>query len=105
MLRSFVSLNATLVTLLLENSRYEVMNLEEVLVKFLSHEMMVKDSKHIEDLTQGSISNNEPQVIAFKANNEKEEGLPSKELLVEPFKLDDEEMDLIIKSFWQILKN
>jgi hypothetical protein len=51
-LRSLVSRNATLNTLLRQNPRYKVMTLEEMLVKFLSHEMMVKDSKHIENLVQ-----------------------------------------------------
>ena len=60
-LRSLVSSNATLVTLLCQNPRYKVMTPEEMLVKFLSHEMMVKDSKHIEDLTQRN-TNIEPQV-------------------------------------------
>lgn len=54
MLRSFTSHNATLVTLIHETLRYKMMSPEEVLVKFLSHDMMVKDSKHIEDLDLGS---------------------------------------------------
>lgn len=48
MLWSFTSRNATLVTLIRKNPRYEKMILEEVLGKFPSHEMMVKDSKDIE---------------------------------------------------------
>jgi hypothetical protein len=62
---------------------------EEVLGKVLSHEMMVKDSKLIEDLHQGN-ANTEPQVVAFKATSDKEEGASSKELLIDPSKLDDE---------------
>jgi hypothetical protein len=54
MLRSLVSRNATLVTLFLENLRYEVLTPKEVLGKFLRHEMMFKDSKHVEDLHQGN---------------------------------------------------
>jgi hypothetical protein len=54
MLRSFTSHNATLVTLIHETLRYKMMSPEEVLVKFLSHDMLVKDSKHIEDLDLGS---------------------------------------------------
>jgi hypothetical protein len=46
--------NATLVTLIHETPRYKMMSPEEVLVMFLSHDMMVKDSKHIEDLDLGS---------------------------------------------------
>jgi hypothetical protein len=76
---------------------------EEVLGKVLSHEMMVKDSKLIEDLHQGN-ANTEPQVVAFTTTSDKEEGASSKELSIDPSKLDDEEMALIIKSFRQILK-
>jgi hypothetical protein len=56
MLWSFTSRNATLVTLIRKNPRYEKMILEEVLGKFPSHEMMVKYSKDIEDLTQGNFA-------------------------------------------------
>jgi hypothetical protein len=76
MLRSFTSRNATCVSLVRENPRYKKMTLEEVFGKFLSHEIMVKESKCIEGLVQGNISSNEPQLIAFKATNEKE--TPSK---------------------------
>jgi hypothetical protein len=41
--------NATLVTLIRKNPRYKKMPPEEVLGKFLSHGMMMKDSKHIDD--------------------------------------------------------
>jgi hypothetical protein len=67
MLRSLVSRNATLFTLLRENPRYEVLTPKEALGKFLSHEMMVKDSKHVEDLHQGNAPTNMPQVATFKA--------------------------------------
>jgi hypothetical protein len=105
MLRSLISCNDTLVTLLRKNPRYEVMTPEEVLVKFLSHEMMVKESKHVEDFTQGNVSATEPRIVALKATSEtKEVGAPSKELSNDPSKLDDE-MALIIKTFRLILKS
>ena len=83
---------------------YEVITPEEVLDKFLSHEMMVNHFKFVEDLCQDNISTIEPQVTAFKAPSEKEEGAPSKGLPIVPFKLNDEERAFIIKSFLQILK-
>jgi hypothetical protein len=89
MLRSFTSHSATLVTLIHENPRYKKMSLEEVLGKFLSHEMMVKDSKHINDLAQGNVSSIEPQVIDIKATNKKEE-CPNMEETIDVFSLDDE---------------
>jgi hypothetical protein len=80
------------------------MTREEVLGKLFSLEMVLKYSKHIKDLAQGNITTTEPQVVTFKAISKKEEGAPSKELPVDPSKLHDEEMALIIKNFWQILK-
>ena len=71
MLRSFTSRNATFVSLVHENSRYKKMSIEEVLGKFLSREIMVRDSKYIEDLVQENIPFNEPQDITFKPTNEK----------------------------------
>jgi hypothetical protein len=62
------------------------MSPEEVIGKFVSFELMIKDSKH----------------IAFKAMEEKE-STPSR-LPIDASKLDNEEMVLIIKSFRQILK-
>jgi hypothetical protein len=73
MLRSLISCNATLVTLLCEGPGYEVITREEVFDKFLSHEMMVKESKHVEDLPQRNVPNFEPKAIAFKVTSEKEE--------------------------------
>jgi hypothetical protein len=72
MLRSFMFRNATLVTLFCENPRYKKMSLEEVLGKFLIHEMMIKDSKLIDDMAQGNITSTEPQIVSLKPTNEKE---------------------------------
>jgi hypothetical protein len=83
-----------------KNPRYEVMTLNVVLGKFLRHEMMVKDSKHVEDLHKGNSPTTEPQAIALKAISEKEEGAPSKELPIDPSNLNNDEMAQVIKSFW-----
>jgi hypothetical protein len=80
------------------------MSPEEVIGKFVSFELMIKDSKHIINLEQGATSTPEVQPIAFKATEEeKRESTPSR-LLIDASKLDNEEMALIIKSFHQILK-
>jgi hypothetical protein len=92
MVRSFTTRNPTLVSLIHENRRYRRMYPKEVLGKFLSHEMMVSDSKYIEDLAQGNVSSTKPQVISFKATNDKED-IPSKEETNDVFDLDDEEND------------
>jgi hypothetical protein len=99
-LRSLVFHNPTQVQLICENHRYKQMSLEEVIGKFVSFELVVKDSKHIVNLEQGATSTLEVQTIAFKAMKEKkEEPTPTKRLSMDASKLDNEEMALIIKSF------
>src|SRR5688572_6802236 len=80
------------------------MSPEEVIVKFVSFELMIKDSRHIVNLEQGTTSTPEVQPVAFKATEEKKEESTPSRLPIDASKLDNEEMALIIKSFWQILK-
>jgi hypothetical protein len=77
------------------------MSLEEVLGKFISHQMMVMNAKYINDVANGSLTSNEPQI--FKVTNDKET-LPSKVAQVEAVGLNDEEMALVIKHFKNALK-
>jgi hypothetical protein len=80
------------------------MSPEEVIGKFVSFELMIKDSKHIVNLEQGATSTPEVQPVAFTATEDKnEESTPSR-LPIDASKLNNEEMDLIIKSFRQIIK-
>jgi hypothetical protein len=65
---------------------------------------MIKGSKQIINLEQGSTSTPEVQPITFKATEEKKEESTSSRLPIDASKLDNEEMALIIKSFRQILK-
>jgi hypothetical protein len=103
-LRSLVFRNPTQVQLIHGDPRYKQMSPVEVIGKFVSFELMIKDSKHIVNLEQGATSTPEVQPIAFKAMEEKkEESTPSK-LPIDASKLDNEEMTLIIKSFRQIFK-
>jgi hypothetical protein len=102
-LRSLVFRNPTQVQLIRGDPRYKQMSPEEVIGKFLSFELMIKDSKHIVNLEQGATSTPEVQPIAFKATEEKKESTPSR-LPIDASKLDNEEMALIIKTFHQILK-
>jgi hypothetical protein len=74
-LGSLVFRNPTQVQLIRENSRYEQMSPEEVIGKFVSFELMVKDSKHIVNLAQGGTSTPEVQPVAFKATEEKKKSL------------------------------
>jgi hypothetical protein len=103
-LRSLVFLNPTQVQLICGDPRYKLMTPEEVIGKFVSFELMIKDSKHFVNLEQGATFTLEVQPVAFKVmEEEKRESTPSR-LLIDASKLDNEEMVLIIKSFCQILK-
>jgi hypothetical protein len=104
-LRSFIFCNPTQVQLICENPRYEQIYPEEVIGKFVSFELMVKDSKHIVKLEEGGTSTPEAQLIAYKEMEEKKkEPKSTKKLPIDASKLDNEEMALIIKRFQQILK-
>jgi hypothetical protein len=103
-LRSLVFRNPTQVQLIRGDPRYKLMSPKEVIGKFVSFELMIKDSKHIINLEQGATSTPEVQPITFKAaEEEKRESTPSR-LPIDASKLDNKEMALIIKSFRQILK-
>jgi hypothetical protein len=80
------------------------MSPEEAISKFVSFELMIKDSIHIVNLEQGATSTPDVQPIAFKATEEKKEECTPSRLTIDAYKPDNEEMDLIIKSFRQILK-
>jgi hypothetical protein len=78
-LRSLVFRNPTQVQLIRGDPRYKHMSPEEVIGKFVSFELMIKDSKHIVNLEQGDTSTLEVQPVAFKATEEKnEESTPSR---------------------------
>jgi hypothetical protein len=103
-LRPLVFCNPTQVQLIRGNPRYKQMSPKEVIGKFVSFELMIKDPKHIVNLEQGTTSTPEVQLVAFKATEEKKgESTPSR-LPIDASKLDNEEMALIIKRFCQILK-
>jgi hypothetical protein len=103
-LRSLVFHNPTQVQLICRDPRYKMMSPEEVIGKFVSFELMIKDSKHIVNLEQGATFTPEVQPVAFKATEEKKEESTPSRLPIDASKLDNEEMALIMKSFRQILK-
>jgi hypothetical protein len=103
-LRFLVFRNHTQVQLIRGDPRYKLISPEEVIGKFVSFELMIKDSKHIVNLEQGATSTPEVQPIAFKATEEKKEKSTSSRLPIDASKFDNEEMTLITKSFCQILK-
>ena len=101
MLRSFTVLDPHLVNNIRENPRYTKMTPEEVLGKFVSGRMMIKEARYVDDALNGPI--NEPQPLALKATRSKE-ALPSRVAQIEAAGLNDEEMALIIKRFKTTLK-
>src|SRR6187455_1120340 len=101
MLRSFSVLDPHLVNNVRENPRYTKMTPEEILGKFVSGRMMIKEARYVDDALNGPI--NEPQPLALKATRGKGT-LPSKVAQIEAAGLNDEEMALIIKRFKTTLK-
>nr|AAL75976.1 putative pol protein [Zea mays] len=76
---------------------------EEILRKFVSGCMMVKEARYVDDALNGPLSVYEPQLIALKATSSKE-ALPSKVAQVEAAGLNENEMALIIKRFKTALR-
>jgi hypothetical protein len=103
MLRSFSIIDPHLVNLIRENPRYTKMTPEEILGKFVSGRMMVKEAWYVDDALNGPMPVYEPQPIALKATSSRE-ALPSKVAQVEAVGLNEDEMALIIKRFKTALK-
>jgi hypothetical protein len=103
MLRSFTVIDPHLVNLIRENPRYTKMTPEEILGKFVSGHMMVKEARYVDDALNGPLPVYEPQPVALKATSSRE-ALPSKVAQVEAAGLNEDEMALIIKHFKTTLK-
>jgi hypothetical protein len=76
---------------------------EEILGKFVSGHMMVKEARYVDDALNGPLPIYELQPVALKATSSKEV-LPSKVAQVEAAGLNEDEMALIIKRFKTALK-
>jgi hypothetical protein len=103
MLRSFTIIDPHLVNLIHENPRYTKMTPKEILGKFVSGRMMVKEARYVDDALNGPLPVHEPQTIALKATSSRET-LPSKVPQVEATGLNEDEVALIIKRFKTALK-
>jgi hypothetical protein len=77
MLRSFTVIDPHLVNLIHENPRYTKMTPEEILGKFVSGRMMVKEARYVDDALNGPLPVYEPQPMALKATSSRDT-LPSK---------------------------
>jgi hypothetical protein len=98
MLRSFTIIDPQLVNLIRENPRYTKMTPEEILGKFVSGSMMVKEARYVDDALNGPLPAYEPQLVALKATSIREM-LLSKVAQIEAAGLNEDEMALIIKRF------
>jgi hypothetical protein len=76
MLRSFIVIDPHLVNLIRENPRYTKMTPEEILGKFVSGRMMVKEARYVDDALNDHMPIYEPQPVALKATSSRE-ALPS----------------------------
>jgi hypothetical protein len=103
MLRSFMVIDPHLVNLIRENPRYTKMTPNEILGKFVSGCMMMKEARYVDDALNGPLPVHEPQTVALKATSSMEK-LPSKVAQVEDAGLNEDEMALIIKRFKTALK-
>jgi hypothetical protein len=103
MLRSFTVIDPHLVNLIRENPRYTKMTPEEIIGKFVSGRMMVKEARYVDDALNGPLPIYEPHPVALKGTSSKE-ALPSKVAQVEAARLNEDEMALIIKRFKTALK-
>src|SRR6187455_1413343 len=103
MLRSFTVIDPHLVNLIRENPRYTKMTPEEIIRKFVSGRMMIKEARYVDDALNGPMPIYEPQTVALKATSSRE-ALPSKVAQVEAAGLNEDEMALIIKRFKTALK-
>jgi hypothetical protein len=103
MLRSFTIIDPHLVNLIRENPRYTKMTLEEIIEKFVSGRMMVKEARYVDDAANEPLPLYEPYHVALKATSSKK-ALPSKVAQVEATELNEDEMALIIKRFKTAMK-
>jgi hypothetical protein len=103
MVRSFTVIDPHLVNLIRGNPRYTEMTPEEILRKFVSGRMMVKEARYVDDALNGLLPVYEPQPVALKATSSRE-ALPSRVAQVEAAGLNEDEMTLIIKRFKTALK-
>jgi hypothetical protein len=103
MLRSFTVIDPHLVNLIRENPRYNKMTPKEILGKFVSGLMMVKEARYVYDIVNELLPLYEPQPVALKATSSKE-ALPNKVAQVEVVGLNEDEMVFVIKHFKTALK-
>jgi hypothetical protein len=79
------------------------MTSEEILGKFVSRRMMVKEARYVEDALNGPLPVYKPHPVVLRATSSRE-ALPSKVAQVEAARLNEDEVALIIKRLKTALK-
>jgi hypothetical protein len=74
------------------------MSPEEILGKFVSGYMMIKEARYVDDIANIPLPHYEPQPIALKTTANKK-ALPDKVAQIEATSLNEGEMALVIKRF------
>jgi hypothetical protein len=103
MLRAFTVIDPHLVNLIHENPRYSKITPEEILGKFVSGRMIVKEARYVDDIANGPLPLYELWPVALKATSSKE-ALTNRVAQVEAAGLNEEEITLVIKRFKTALK-
>jgi hypothetical protein len=103
LLASLSILDPHLVNSIRENPRYTKMTPEEILGKFVSGRMMIKEARYVDEALNGPMPIYEPQTVALKETSSRE-APPSKVAQVEATGINEDEMALIIKRFKTALK-
>jgi hypothetical protein len=89
MLRLFTVIDPHLINLIRENPRYTKITPEEIIGKFISRRMMVKEARYVDDIANRPLPLYEPQPVALKETNIKEV-LPNKVAQVEATGLNED---------------
>jgi hypothetical protein len=103
MLRSFTVIDLHLVNLIRENPRYTKISPEDILGKFVSGNMLVKEARYVDDIANGPLPLYEPQPVALKATTSTKM-LLNKVAQVEASGLNEKGMAFVIKRFKTALK-
>jgi hypothetical protein len=94
MLRSFTVIGPHLVNLICE-PRYTKISPEEILGKFVSGHMMVKEVMYVDVIANGHLPHYAPQPAALKATTNKEV-LPDKVAQIEAASINEDKMALVV---------
>jgi hypothetical protein len=104
LMRAYTPMNYNVVALIFQDPSYKRMTSDDVLGRFINHEMYIKKANHIKNLYKG-VSTTKKQDIALKASNKSKK----KQIVIESSsegeedeeekEYDEDEMTLFIKKF------